>query len=140
MTTAEAILISALIFMSVSLMGIGYMFHRPAFAVGASGGWMLVGIAAYNLSTATWDLYYGMFWLGIVLVIVSALEAMVVKTGKEEQEVEEEDSYDRLLKRQEKYQARQEKMGRILERDRGRSMRRSRSRRRMDEEDTWGRG
>ncbi len=60
-------------------MALGYIFKRPAMALGASGAWLIAGLAAYNSSTATWDMYYGMFWFCVALIIVSAFEAFYAK-------------------------------------------------------------
>lgn len=72
-------LLAISIFMAVCLMTLGYIFKRPAMALGASGAWLIAGLAAYNSSTVAWDMYYGMFWFCMALVIASAFEAFYAK-------------------------------------------------------------
>lgn len=100
MTTAQAIFLVALLFMAVSLMVMAYMFRKHFLAFGAAMGWVLVAVYAYTLSAAAWDVYYGLFWFAIALVIISTLEAMAVREKVEPTEEEEKTALDRYLERQ----------------------------------------
>lgn len=90
MTTANAIFIVALLFMSVGLMVAGYYFKRPAIALGAAGSWLVTALYTYTLSTALWDINYGLFWLCILMGIVAALEGFTLRPDKSEQTPEEQ--------------------------------------------------
>jgi len=91
----------ALILLPLALLAIAYGFKKIVFAIGAAGGWILLGIYAYTLSTTTWDVYYFFFWIAIGLAIVSILEAMVIRNrepvGQDIGKIEPETSFDRNL-------------------------------------------
>lgn len=79
MAIQDAIFLVGLIFMAVALMIAGYIFKRPALVLGASGAWLITALVSYNISAAAWDVYYGMFWFCIALVLVSGFEAFMVR-------------------------------------------------------------
>lgn len=115
MTTADAIFILGLLFMSIGLMSIAWTFKKPPFAFGAIGGWILLAVFTYGLSAGPWDIYYGMFWFSIGLMIVSALESMTLTNRTEEPPIEEKkDRIDRYLDRVEAMQERQARYRRAL--------------------------
>lgn len=87
MTTAIAIFMVGLIFMAVALMATGYMFKRPALALGSSGAWLVMALVSYTISTALWDVFYGLFWFGILMIVVSGFEAFYVKEKPEPEEI-----------------------------------------------------
>lgn len=115
MTTAQAIFLVALLFMAVSLMTMAYMFRKHFLAFGAAMGWILVAVYAYTLSAAAWDVYYGLFWFAIALVILSALEAMAVREKAEPAEEEEKSTLDRYVERQNKQMGKLKKWKDALE-------------------------
>jgi membrane protein implicated in regulation of membrane protease activity len=101
MTTAQAIFLVALLLMAVSLMTLAYVFRKHFLAFGAAMGWILVAVYAYSLSAVAWDVYYGLFWFAIALVVGSVLEAMAVRERAEPTEEVEKTSLDRYLERHE---------------------------------------
>lgn len=107
------ILLFLFLLMSLGLMIVGYAFKRQGLVFGAVGGWMLLAICSYTLSTAMWDIYYGLFWLGVGLVFVSALEAMFIGM-KDEPEEEPQDSVDRFITKQENYQKKVDRMEKAM--------------------------
>lgn len=96
MTTANAIFLFGLMFMSVALMIAGYLFRRPAIAITASISWLVFGVFNRTLSTATWDIYYIMFMIGLFLLFVCFIEGIILRPKIEDTEPEE-DIYDREL-------------------------------------------
>ena len=87
MDTGTSIFLAALLFMAIALMVTGYMFKRPALAIGASEAWLLTGLMSYTYSTTPvggpWDIYYGLFWFSMALIIMSAFEAFMVRENEE---------------------------------------------------------
>jgi hypothetical protein len=122
MTTADAIFIFGLLFVSVALMGIGFMFRRQGFVFGAVGFWMLLAGYGFVLSAATWDIYYTLGWFGVGMVLVSAIEAMVVREKPEPPE--ERDSLDDFMDKQEQYNRKVNKMEEAMRSTRRRGRRR----------------
>lgn len=140
MTTADAIFVLALVVLCLGMTTMAYVFRKGALGFGAAFCWLILGIYAYTLSstpsTDTWDIYFGLFWMSMGLMLVSALEVMVMKEKTIEEEMgEKETSLDRHIKKVERFQERRDKMNRALGSGGGR-----RSRRREREEDTWGHG
>jgi membrane protein implicated in regulation of membrane protease activity len=117
-TTAQAIFLVALLFMAVSLMTLAYMYKKHFLAFGAAMGWILVAVYAYSLSVAAWDVYYGLFWFAIALVVGSVLEAMVVRERPEPTEEEEKSALDRYLERNKSQMEKLERWGNALESER----------------------
>ena len=72
-------LLAISIFMALSLMALASVFKGPAASLDASGAWLIAALAAYNTSAVVWDMYYGMFWFCIALVLVSGFEAFMVR-------------------------------------------------------------
>lgn len=90
MTTATAIFLFVLIFLSLALMTMGYIFRRPAMALAAGIAWLIFGLYSYSLSAATWDIYYGLFWLGLGMLFVCLLEGFILRPKEEQQEPQED--------------------------------------------------
>lgn len=78
MTTAAAIFIFGLLVIAVGLMGVAYGFKAFAYSFGAVMMWVLLGVYSYGLSAAPWDIFYGLFWFSMAMVVVSALEALAL--------------------------------------------------------------
>jgi len=114
----------ALIALPIGLMIMGYVFKRQGLSFGAVGGWILLAVYAYGLSATQWDVYYGIFWLGIAMTIVSAVEAMSIRVKSEE--VEEETSFARNVRRMTEHREKMEKYREALEGKSGRPKRRRR--------------
>ncbi len=51
--------------------------------------WALLGGYAYTMSTATWDLYYLLFFASVGMAIFCSLAAFALRTKKEERQVGE---------------------------------------------------
>jgi len=105
MTDATAIFAFGLFLTSVGLMTLAYFFRRPAVAIGAFGSWLVTGLVLYNVSTATYDIYWGLFWLCVLMSIICLLEGFVLRPKLSEQEPEEvdESEWDRFNKRHESF-------------------------------------
>lgn len=70
------------IFMAILLMALSYIFKRPQVALAAAGAWIVAAVAAYGSSVTAWDMWYGMFWFNIAMVIVAAFEAFYSREKK----------------------------------------------------------
>lgn len=88
----------------------GYRFRRPSLGFAGSGIWIIFAVFSLGYSTATWDIYFGMFWLGIALAIVVALETFVLRPKKSEEEPEERVGWDEYA---DKWEKRRESMDKI---------------------------
>jgi len=109
----------ALIFLPLALMALAWAFRKQAFAFAAVGGWIVLAVYAYTQSVATWDVYFGLFWVSIGFLIIVALEAMALVERPDKQPTNLElvggkTSTDRYIEKQEAYRERQEKMNRAL--------------------------
>ena len=67
-------------------MTLAYVFRRPALAMGAVIGWLLAALHSYSLSVVMWDIYYGVFWLGLGMFFVCLLEGFILRPKDEQQE------------------------------------------------------
>jgi hypothetical protein len=119
----------ALILLALGLMIVGYVFKRQAFAFGAVGGWLLIGVYSYTRSVAVWDIYFTLFFFCMGLVIVSALEAMYLRE-KPPEPPRDMDSLDEYNKSWDDYDNDMERYRRTI------GGRRGRSRKREDENNT----
>ena len=104
--------------LALFLMIAGYHFRRPSIAIASSIAWLIFGYYTRSLSTATWDIYYVFFVLGIALFFISFVEGLILRPKKEDTEPEE-DIYDRETQEMEEYIAKRlkirERMGRIMD-------------------------
>lgn len=109
----------ALIFLPLALMGLAILGKLRAVMFAAVGAWFIIGVYSYTLSTATWDIYYTLFWLCMGLGLVSAFLSMITLGGEKEEKPKEgdveEDSLDRVIKRQEKHAEKLERLDRAME-------------------------
>lgn len=119
----------ALIVLALGLMIVGYAWKRQALVFGAVGGWMVLGVYSYTLSTAVWDIYFTLFFFCMGLVIVSALEAMYLRE-KPPEPPRDMDSLDEYNKSWDDYDNDMERYRRTI------GGRRGRSRKREDENNT----
>jgi len=103
----------ALALMAIALTGTGYWTRRPAIGFGAAGMWLILGLYSYTLTAGAWDIYYGLFWIGIALTIVVALESFVLRPKRSEEEVEEKVGWDEFGKRLENYRSRTNRIRRV---------------------------
>ena len=86
-------------FLAIVLMIAGYATKRMILAYAACGFWLLAGLQARTVSTISatgvWDIYYGLFFLCIGFIIISALEGMSLRTKvevKAEEEIDEDEA------------------------------------------------
>lgn len=114
--------------MALVLMGMAFYFKKQSLAFGAIGGWLLLGVQAYTLSTAVWDIYFALFFISMGFVIVSAIEAMALREKKEEPPSDAEDSLDEYFKAMDDYNKDMDRHRRVIGR--------GRRTRRRDEDDT----
>lgn len=107
MTTAQAIFMAALIVLAAGLMVAAYYLKQRPLAFAAAGGWLFFAVFCYMLSTGPWDIYYGMFFFGMAMLIISALEPALMRQQSdlgssvvdELDDDKELDEYDRDYKR-----------------------------------------
>lgn len=83
MTTPISILFVGLIGGAIALTALSYLFRKPVLAFSGGGLWLFVAIQAYQLSAAAWDLYYGLFFFSMGMLIVCCLEPMVMRQRDE---------------------------------------------------------
>lgn len=107
--------IDALAYVTVTaalvLMIMGFAFRRPELALGASLAWVGLAAVCYGASTAAWDAYYIGFWLTIAMIIVSALEALALRSPAQEEPPENPNrDWDAYL---EDIQSRRERMDKL---------------------------
>lgn len=57
---------------------------RTILAFASAGAWVILGVYSYTQSTATWDIYYALFWLSMGMVLVCVLVPAVLREKKEE--------------------------------------------------------
>jgi hypothetical protein len=107
-----SMMLIALIIMALGLTLAGFLRENKILAFGGAGAWMVLGGYAYTRFTTAWDVYYGLFFLCMALVIVCSLEPVLMRE-KPEPEVEE-DRYDRLGKKMAKYDERMSKLDKIF--------------------------
>jgi hypothetical protein len=77
-----ATFLAAAIFLTLA----AYGFRRVILGAIAAFAWMLLGLYAYSMSAATWDLAYGMFWFCIgafLAIIVDMIWLMIQEQNKE---------------------------------------------------------
>ena len=85
-----------LMFLALVMMVISYQWRKPHLSIGAAMCWVLASLIHYNLSTAAWDIYYGVFWFAIAMGIVSIMETLyVVRTNKaqEKDDIDTKEEY-----------------------------------------------
>lgn len=97
--------------MALTLLIMAYAFKRQYLAFASTGGWLLLGAYAYTLSTGA-DVLYILFWISMGLVLVSAIEAMLLREKKEPEEAMS--SLDKYAEKQEKQREKMDKMKRIM--------------------------
>ena len=78
-------LLITLVFIAISLLIVGYTFKRPAMAFGAGVMWFIASIQAWVSSTAAWDVYYGVFVFGIIMLLVSIIEGWALRPDKKDE-------------------------------------------------------
>ena len=62
-----------LVMVALTLTIMGYTLKRPALGFAASGFWVIFALFSYSLSTAVWDIYFGIFWISIAIAIICLL-------------------------------------------------------------------
>jgi membrane protein implicated in regulation of membrane protease activity len=72
------------------LMIMAYVFRRPALAIIDSVIWLMFGIYSLSLSVATWDIYYGLFVVGVAMFLVAIFEGFILRPRRSQTEPEEE--------------------------------------------------
>lgn len=84
-TEAGAITLFALIMMALAPMIAAFIAPsgRTIMMIVAAGGWALTGFYAYDSSTETWDVLYGLFWFAMFMVIACIFVPAVLRERKE---------------------------------------------------------
>lgn len=102
---------------AVGLTLVGYTIKRVVIAAGGAFGWLLVGLWGYNQSTATWDLFYGLFWFGIGLFLAIVVDLIWMIVQQQNQEAREEMQMEQTEKRDEIREYKQEQFEKLSEAD-----------------------
>ena len=116
--------------MALVLMRMAFYFKKQSLAFGAIGGWLLLGVQAYILSTAVWDIYFALFFVSMGFVIVSAIEAMALRERHEEEPPPDLDSMDEYNKGMDEYEEEMERHRTVIMGSRERRLRRHKERER----------
>ena len=96
-----SVLLLAFIILALGLMITAYVFRKMFIAFGAGAAWLLLGLYSLgSLSESTWDVYYGVFFFSLGLMIASIVEAMALRE-KPESVVEKDDLDSYLDEREE---------------------------------------
>jgi hypothetical protein len=109
------ILLGILMFASLACTIAAYGFRKAPIAYLGAGLWALLGFFAFTLSTSLspiqiTDIYMGLFWLAIAMVIVSIFEPMVMKAPSID-EIEPEAELSSADQMKAEYAAMQKEMG-----------------------------
>jgi len=109
------ILLGILMFASLTCTIAAYGFRKASIAYLGTGLWALLGFFAFTLSTSLspiqiTDIYMGLFWLTIAMVIVSIFEPMIMKAPSID-EVEPEAELSSADQMKAEYAAMQKEMG-----------------------------
>jgi len=94
---AESIILLALIIFALGAMIATYIFRRGQIAFVAAAAWLFLAFFGFQQSassnpTQITDIYMGLFWLGVAMTIVSALEPLMMRGAFEATEDKEEES------------------------------------------------
>ena len=121
----------SLVLLTLVLAILAHRYKSPVLYLASTGGWLLLAIFMYNLSAGGWDVYYGLFWFSMGLVIVTSMEAYMTRQSNKQKELidmdagEEEDPWDRHADSMEKRRASLNKVRRsALHRGNGRRKKR----------------
>ncbi len=69
------------VIIAVGVTAVAYTTRRATAGVIAAIGWMLLSYAAYRLSTATWDSYFILFWVSIIITVAVFIESGYMRFG-----------------------------------------------------------
>jgi len=75
-------LLLVLLVLALVLMVSGYGLKNVAITYAGGAGWMLLGAHSYTQSVTTWDVYYGLFFLAMFMVVLCLLEPVILKKSK----------------------------------------------------------
>lgn len=87
---------------ALTLTAFTFWFKKIALGFGAVFGWLLVGVYAFTLSEATWDVNYGLFWFGMGMVVVTAI--LLLGMREKEDVLEEKDETDAFIEERDVYE------------------------------------
>ena len=104
MTTAIAILLGGLLLGAIVLMVLGTYMSNRIFTFTAAALWIGFGMINYTVSAGAWDVYYGLFLFGIMMVIICMLmpatrreETLREVIGIDDEDDEEEEDEEQQL-------------------------------------------
>jgi hypothetical protein len=87
------------------MMSVAYALKKTSLAFGAAILWVVFAIHCYGMSvypsTEVWDIYYGLVWLGVGMVLLCTLEPAIMKPRK--QDVKEDVYVDDIDKAEKEY-------------------------------------
>jgi hypothetical protein len=87
--TGNAIWFIGLAAISLAFTAMGYAFRRWPLSMAGGLGWFLTAVFAYGQSSGGWDIYMGIFWLGIAMTFAASFEPLIMpQTKKEEEQIE----------------------------------------------------
>lgn len=85
---SDIVMLGILVFLGSVLTISGYALHRGSLAFAAATVWGILMAFSAGTTTWTWDIYQAFFWLGIGMLISSAVEGVTLSRGREEAEDE----------------------------------------------------
>jgi hypothetical protein len=82
----------AFVLLAMGLTSSTFIFKKTWLGMGAAAGWILLSLYGFTTSTSTWDLYYGLGWFSVALVVGSALATVFMRErGEIKEELSDED-------------------------------------------------
>ncbi len=92
----------ALILMAMAFIITSYIFKKSVLAFAAAGSFGLLGYYALTKSTATWDVYFSLFWLSMGLLIACMFAPLAYReTTPDSEETEEPDARELRIEMEE---------------------------------------
>lgn len=108
-------IIYVILVLALGLLLMAYIFKRPSLAFASLIAWIVLAVETYTLSTGAWDIYYGLFWLCILMIVISGLEGWTLRPKNKDETPEEkywesdnkwDDYWKRTQSRQNRYDIR----------------------------------
>lgn len=116
-TTGGKMILITLAFIALALMVSSYVFKRPGLAIAGGVVWLLFGIWSLTLSTATWDVNYDLFIVGVGMFIMGLFEAMELRP-KTKTDITYESYWERSKKDYQSYEESQSGKPKLKKRQR----------------------
>jgi len=90
--TEESFMVIAFVILALGMMVAGYYLRHASLVVASGIVWLIFAIWAYQLRSGVTDIYFFLFWLGILMAIIAWIEGATMPRNKDK--VFENDDYD----------------------------------------------